>query len=203
MKLSDIRFIIEQLRERSPALVEEFKTVLQNPRELGVFLESKSPWLSRKFLGAASNIAEPFLAGTGLSVERLEDELVEVRLPGWWRNQGEAGTIHSAAIVALGELASRLYWEHHLDLRQSEITVRRVEVRVMGRIKGDVRGIYRMPTKDREAIMHQLRADNSAHVDAEVSIFDQQERMAAQVEIEWILERHLSLAPGRGPEGEL
>jgi hypothetical protein len=200
MRFSEIRSVIEQLRAKSPAMVEELRTVLQNPRELAVLLESRSPWLSRKLLGAASNILEPFLAGTGLAVERMDEALVEARLPGWWRNQGESGVIHTAAIAALGEFTSRIYWEHHLDLRRSEISLHRVEARVLQRALGDLTGIYRMPVQEREAILLQLRRERVARVGAEVSVYDRQGRLVSQVELDWHLERNPALASGAGIE---
>lgn len=200
MRFSEIRSVIEQLRAKSPAMVQELKTALQNPRELAVLLESRSPWLGRKFLGAASNLLEPFLAGTGLAVERLEEALAEARLPGWWRNQGESGAVHTAAIAALGEFTSRIYWEHHLDLRRSEISVRRVEVRVLQRAVGDLTGIYRVPVQEREAILLQLRREREVSLGAEVAVYDRQGRLVSQVELEWHLESSLALAQGRETE---
>jgi acyl-coenzyme A thioesterase PaaI-like protein len=187
MRFSEIRSVIEQLRAKSPAMVEELRTVLQNPRELAVLLESRSPWLSRKLLGAASNILEPFLAGTGLAVERMDEALVEARLPGWWRNQGESGVIHTAAIAALGEFTSR-------------ISLHRVEARVLQRALGDLTGIYRMPVQEREAILLQLRRERVARVGAEVSVYDRQGRLVSQVELDWHLERNPALASGAGIE---
>jgi hypothetical protein len=197
-KLEDLRHIAERLREMSPGLVEEIKAVIRHPRLISARIEERSPWLSRRFLGVASNVIEPFLVGMGLRVERLEEELVEVFLPGWWRNQGEAGAIHTGALAALGEFTSRLFWEHHLDLRRSEASVTSLQVRPLMRAKGDLRALVRYEISEREAALHRLRRDKVAVVESQAAIYDSQGRLVAQVETEWRLEKTLALGEGTG-----
>lgn len=199
-RLGDIRSFVDQMRKRSPEVLEEMKTLLRHPRSLGAHLEERSPWLNRHFLGAASNLSEPFLVGMGLRVERLGEDAVEVILPGGWRNQGEGGLIHAGALATLGEFTSRLFWEHHLGLQYAEIEVVRVHLKSLARAAGDMRAVYRLPVSDREVILHRLRAQGRAEVSSEAAIYDRDARLVAEVEVEWRIQRHLALGPGNGAE---
>jgi hypothetical protein len=113
-----------KLAEILESLRADLKTFARHPRSVGALIESRSAWLNRKFLGAASNLVEPFLVGMGFSVASLTEDAVEVTMPGFLRNQGEVGQIHNAALAALGEFAARIFWEHHLDLRRQELRAR-------------------------------------------------------------------------------
>jgi hypothetical protein len=184
-----------KLRELSPVLIRELRLFVRHPRTLGNWIEGKSPWLNRRFLGVASNFAEPFLIGMGLHVERLTEEAVEVSMPGIWRNQGEGGVIHSSALSTAGELAARLYWEYHLDLQRAEMSVGRVQLKMISgaRVTGDIKAIFRMSTGEREATLHRLRADGQVQVESQTLIYDRSERLVAEVDVDWTLRRQLAL----------
>lgn len=177
-------------------LIESVKTFARHPRAVGALIESRSAWLNRKFLGAASNLVEPFIVGMGLSITALNEDSTEVTMPGFIRNQGEVGSIHNAALSALGEFAARIFWEHHLDLRRSELRARRVALRSITRASGPMRGVFRFPVSDREAVLHSLRANGSAEADSTVSIYDVNGLLVAEVEIGWDFSRQLSLSGG-------
>lgn len=179
-------------------LANQIKGFVRQPRALGAVIEEHSPWLSRRFLGAASNLAEPFVAGMGLGVETLGEESIEVSMPGFWRNQGEGGKIHPGALCTLGEFATRIFWEHHLDLRRSEMTVRRIHLRALSNVEGGVRALYRLSVSEREKLLHALRAEGAVDVECEVAIHDAGGKLAAQVEVEWRFAKPLALGPGSG-----
>lgn len=191
---------LEDLLSKIPGLAEQLKdhlrTVARHPRSLGALIESRNPWLNRKFLGAASNIVEPFLIGMGLSVASLTEDSVEVTMPGFVRNQGEAGVVHNAALSALGEFAARIFWEHHLDLQRAELSVCALTVRFMTRASGPMRAVFRLPVSERETVLLTLRSQNSAEAQSLVSIYDSAGRLVAEVEIEWRFSRQLALGPG-------
>lgn len=189
---------LEGLLEKLPGLAEQLKAIARNPRSLGAKIESRSPWLSRQFLGAASNFVEPFLVGMGLKVETLGEEIVEVSLPGHWRNQGEGGVIHNGALASLGEFTSRLYWEHHLDLRGPELYARHVELRSLTRARGDLRGVFRWSVASREEIQHRLRSSGEADANVTVSVYDSSGKLVAEVDVQWSITRQLSLGSGQG-----
>ncbi len=187
-----------KIREISPAIVDELRTLVRHPRSLGSWIEAKSPWLGKRFLGAASTLAEPFTVGMGLKVETLGEDTIEVVMPGGWRNQGEGGGIHTGALSALGEFAMRIYWEHHLDLKTSGVESRRVEVRILSRPEGEMKAVFRLPVADREAILHRLRAETRASLDAQTLIYDRAGRLVAEVDVDWELTRQLALGAGTG-----
>ncbi len=188
--------LFAQVRKLSPELLEDLKTFARHPRSVGALIEARSSWLNRKFLGAASNIVEPFLVGMGLSVASLNEDSVEVTMPGFIRNQAEAGVIHNAALSALGEFAARLFWEHHLDLRRSELRVRSISLRSLARASGSMRGVFRFQVSEREAVFHRLRSEGSSAADSTVSIYDSAGRLVAEVEIGWDFSKQLSLPGG-------
>lgn len=191
----DIR-VRESITRSISEVIEDLKTFARHPRAVGSLIESRSAWLNRKFLGAASNLVEPFLVGMGLSVASLQEDSVEVTMPGFVRNQGEAGAIHNAALSALGEFAARLFWEHHLDLRRSELRARSVALRSFGRAVGPMRAVFRLPVSEREAVLHRLRSVGSADCDSTVSIYDGGARLVAEVEIGWDFSKQFSLPGG-------
>ena len=191
--MSRIDEILEKLPGLAEKLRQELSAIAAHPRSLAARLETQSPWLSRQFLGAASNFVEPFLVAMGLSIASFDEDLVAVILPGHWRNQGEGGEIHNSALTALGEFASRLYWEHHLGLRGPELRARVVTLRLLSRATGDLRGVFRWTVAQREEIQLRLRAAGQAEASALVSIYDASERLVAEVDIEWLLSRQLAL----------
>lgn len=200
-KIDQAMRLADRVRELSPSViegvvesvVEEVKNVARHPRSIGSWIETKSPWLNRQFLSAASNLIEPFLVGMGLKVERLGEEVVEVSMPGSWRNQGEGGVNHTGALVSLGEFAMRLYWEYHLDVRRNEMQTKRVQMRILVRPHGDMKAVFRLPVGEREEILHRMRADGFAVIETQTLIYDTKGRLVAEVEVDWELRRQLAL----------
>lgn len=193
--------LAQEFITRSPALVDEVRTFARHPRLLGSWLEERSPWLGRQFLGVASNLAEPFTLGMGLQVERIGEDIVEILMSGGWRNQGEGGVVHTAALSVLGEVVVRLFWEHHLDLRNCEAEPREVHVRVLARPFGQMKGVFRLPETDRESILHRLRSDGAINAETQTLIYDRDGRLVAEVTIEWRINRQLRLGhPTAGSE---
>ncbi len=190
MDRSKLAEMLDRLRE---TLRDDLKTFARHPRSVGALIESRSGWLNRKFLGAASNLVEPFLVGMGFSIASLSEDAVEVTMPGFLRNQGEVGQIHNAALSALGEFAARIFWEHHLDLRRQELRASAVRLRVLARASGSMRGVFRFPVGEREAVLHALRARGSAETESTVSVYDTDGRLVAEVEVAWEFTRQLAL----------
>lgn len=182
-----------QIRELSPTMVEDLKTLLRHPRSAAGLIDGRGQWLGRRFLDVASNVVEPFLAGMGLRVERLEEERIEVSMPGWWRNQGDRGSIHSAALVALAEFTARLFWEHHLDLSRSDMQLERTETRFLAQAKGVTKAILRLPVAEREAAFYKLRSEGETEVTVSVAIYDDQGRLVVESELAWRLRKRLAL----------
>jgi acyl-coenzyme A thioesterase PaaI-like protein len=195
--------------EKGRQRLAEAQVYVRHPRMLSYLVRENTPiigpWLGRQILGAASILSEPFTLGMGMRLENIGEDSAEVSLPGSWRNRGDGGLIHGAALSALGEHAGRLYWEYHLDLHNSEIEAKAVQLRLVGRAEGVVRAVFHLPVADREAILHQLRADNKASVDSQILIYDQERRLVAEVEIEWLLQRRLELnaSPSENAKGEI
>ena len=194
--LSVLKVAAEEMLEHSPIRVEEVRELIRRPRTFGAWLELKSPRLGRHFMGVASNLTEPFTLGMGFRVERLAEDAIEVLLPGGWRNQGEDGAIHSAALCALGETTVRLFWEAHLDLQDIEMRSRRVQARKLGEAVGEVRGVFRLPEADREAILHELRAEPTCDVESQTLVYDRDGRLVAEIDVDWHLRRRLRLQAG-------
>lgn len=182
------------LREK---ITEEFKAFVKQPRSLAGLIETQSPWLGRQFLGVASNIVEPFLVGTGVSVTAIGEDVAEVELPNTWRNQTENGVIHTAAISAVSELACRLYWERHLDLRHSELHAMNVSTRLLTRPRESLKAVFRSSVGEREEILHKLRADGEAQASGSVSVYDPSGKLVAEVDIDWTITKQLALPGSR------
>jgi hypothetical protein len=149
--------------------------------------------LNRRFLELASPLLEPFLAGMGLRVERLTEDMIEVFLPGTWKNRGIKSDIHIGALTALGDMAARLFWEHHLDLRDAEVRVERIEVRMVSRPSGDLRALYRVSTSERESVLYELRSQGRVAYASSSAIYDSAGRLVAEVEVGLVFVRQLAL----------
>jgi acyl-coenzyme A thioesterase PaaI-like protein len=187
--------ILAQVRKLSD-LKEDLRLFARHPRSVGALIESRSSWLNRKFLGAASNLVEPFLVGMGFSVASLSEDSVEVTMPGFLRNQGETGVLHNAALSALGEFAARIFWEHHLDLRRQELRARAVSLRLIARAAGQMRAVFRFPVSEREAVLHALRVSGRADADSTISVYDSDGRLVAEVDVSWDFSRQMALGSG-------
>ncbi len=188
------------LEEKVTSSLREFRELKEfalhpssSARSLGLLIDGQSSWLGRRFLGAASNWTEPFTVGMGFKVQKVGEDVIEVRLPGTWRNQGEGGVIHSAALAALAEFAVRLYWEHHLDLRHSGVESKRMQVRILSRPVGEMKSVFHLPVGDREAILHRLRAQHHAETETQTLVYDGAGRLVAEVDADWFLSRRLTL----------
>jgi hypothetical protein len=193
-KLEQLNILRKQAAE---GLTAEIRTVLRNPRILGQFIEQRSPWLNRQLLSAASNISEPFLVGMGLKVEKLNEESIEVTLPAVWKNRAQNSRVHVAALITLGEFASRLFWEHHLDLRSTELEAEKIEFISHRSPSGDLRGVFRISEGERESVLRHLREHGTSEVGSSVSIYDASERLVCEIDVAWRFFRQLSL-PERG-----
>lgn len=192
-RVGELFKIADDVRESAPAIWMEMRTYVRHPRALGALIEARSPWLSRRIMSAASNFSEPFTAGMGLSVVKMEEDIIEVAMPGGWRNRGEGGLIHTGALAALGESTVRSFWDFHLDLRSLEIEARQVRVRILSTPEGDLRGVFRLPEGEREAILHRLRAEQKAQLETQTMIYGAHGRLIAEVEIDWRIRRLLVL----------
>ncbi|HVK61305.1 MAG TPA: DUF4442 domain-containing protein [Bdellovibrionales bacterium] len=188
------RKISEKVNE---AIATDLKNFARQPRSLAALIESQSPWLGRRFLGVASNIVEPFLVGTGVSVAALGEEVCEIALPNIWRNQTEHGVVHTAAISATAELASRLYWERHLDLHHSELKPLSVSTRILGSTRDSLKAVFRATVGEREEVLHKLRANGETETLGTVSVYDSSGKLVSEVEIEWKMTKQLALSDGR------
>ena len=146
-------------------------------------------------------MTEPFVVGMGLRIAQLSEELIEVKLPGGWRNQAVDGKLHPGALVTLGEFATRHFWEHHLDLRSSELSLAQLEMRTFGRPQGTVQAVYRVLVSEREKYLHRLRSDGLVEVESHVAIYDDLSKLVAQIEIHWRIAKQLTLGPAAATDG--
>lgn len=118
-------------------------------------------------------------------------------MPGFWRNQGGGGRLHSGALASLGEFTVRLFWDSHLDLKMASTELTRVQVRLLSSPVGVVKSVYRVSIGDREAALFQLRADRAVIVEAQASVYDADARLVAEIEVDLRLTRQEQLASSR------
>jgi acyl-coenzyme A thioesterase PaaI-like protein len=195
-------------------LMTELRAMVRQPRRLAPWVERYNPALSRRFLGVASNWAEPFLAGIGFKVEQLNEEQIEILMPASWRTRGADGCVHSGALAALGELTSRLYWEHALDssvptaISATEspdevagLQPKAVATRMFKRAEGEMRAVYRIDEPEREEHLRQLRSGSDLEFAATTSIYDSGAALVAEVDVTWLVLSKRVLTAGRTGEG--
>lgn len=187
------RELAGSLVERLPELRHSLRQSLRHPRQFGTWLEEHNPWLSRQVLSAASNLADPYLVGMGLTIERLDENGVDVRMPDRWRNRGEGGAAHVGALTTLAEFASRVYWERNLNLNRHDMHVVQLTAQFLAPADGDIRAVMGFSEGEREAALFRFRAEGEVVVPAEVKIFESQGRLIADIVVEWRLTRPLAL----------
>lgn len=179
-------------------LVPSLRASLRNPRRMGSLLEEYNPWLSRRLLGAASNLADPYVAGMGLAIERLEEDGIAVTMPHRWRNRGEGGVVHVGALTTLAEFTSRLYWERNLNLGRHEMQVVNLAAKFLAEVESDTRATMDFAETEREAALFRFRSEGETLVPCLVKIFESQGRLIAEVTVEWRLTRPMALPSGQG-----
>lgn len=188
----------KELAEAFGNMLPDLRASLKNPRRVGSLLEEYNPWLSRRLLSAASNLADPYVAGMGLTIERLDENGVSVTMPHRWRNRGEGGAVHVGALTTLAEFTSRVYWERNLNLSRHEMRVVQLAAKFLGVTEHDTRATMNFSESEREAALFRFRADGEAIVPCLVQVFESAGRLIAEVTIEWRLNRLLAIGAGRG-----
>lgn len=194
--LTEFFQLAEQVKAALPGAAGQVKHYLEHPQELASLIEEKSPGLGKGILSAASNILEPFAAGMGLHVAKLEEGLVEVVLPDWWRNRDAGGDVHRGAVTVLGEFAARIFWERHLDLRHANMQVKQIQVKYFKKAQSDLRAVFQISEAERESLLFQLRSRGEVEAESDVKIFDRKEQLVAQVQVDWQFYKAKELSAG-------
>ena len=181
------------VKEQVRANLPEIRAWVENPQRIGVLLEEHSPWLSRKFLSAASNLVDPFVIGMGIQIDVLNEEQVSVRLPNRWRNRAALSKVHVGALLTVAEFAGRVYWERHVHFRQAVLRVARINSSFFKETDSDITAVFKISEADREAALFRFRSENEVKFETEVALYDCKEQLVSQVQVEWSLIRRLVL----------
>jgi hypothetical protein len=56
-----------------------------------------------------------------------------------------------------------------------------------------MRAVFRFPVSEREAVLHALRARGNAETESTISVYDNDGRLVAEVEVAWDFTRQLAL----------
>lgn len=166
---------------------------INNPQKVAALIEEKSPTLSRGLLSVASNVTDPFTVGMGLQITKLEEDLVEVTLPQRWKNLADGGEFHKGALCTLAEFTSKTYWNRHLSALAAQGKVRKLEANFLQTPRGNLVAKYSLSSAEREAFLFRLRTEKEPVIDSLVKIFDSQEKLVAEVTIDWQFAAQLAL----------
>ncbi len=188
--MSHIKDLSNRLQDMWPHL----RPFVRNPRLVGSWIEERHPWLGRQILSAASNLADPYVAGMGLSILAFAPTMIEVAMPNRWRNRGEGGSVHVGALATLAEFTSRVFWERHLNLRRNEMRVGQLISRFLRETESDTRAVFNFDENEREAVLYRLRAEGRVYVPCEVAVYDSVGRLVAETTVEWCLAQPKSLS---------
>ena len=189
-KLHELKQLAQTL---GSSLQTQLQDIIDNPQKLGAMIEEKSPRLSRELLSVASNITDPFVIGMGLHISKLEEDLVEVTLPQRWKNLAEGGEFHTGALCTLAEFTSKVYWDRHLSAMAARRRVRRIEAQILQVARGNLIARYSLSSAEREAFLFKLRTEQEPILDALVKVYDSQEKLIAEVTIDWQFAAQLAL----------
>lgn len=191
-KLLELKELAQSL---SAGLQTQVQDLLNNPRKVTALLEEKSPRLSRELLSVASNITDPFVVGMGLQITKLQDDLVEVSLPQRWKNLAEGGEFHTGALCTLAEFTSKVYWSRHAA--SSHKRVQKIEAQILQPARGNLIARYSLSSSEREGFLFKLRTERAPIIDSLIKIYDSQEKLIAEVTIDWQFASQLALEGGK------
>ncbi len=179
--------------------IAELKEWIRHPKVWVEVIEQKSTWLNRQLMGAASVFIEPFLLGRGFYVDKIQEDAVEITMPGGKSNQGAGGAVHAAALTALGEFTARLFWERHLDRRSTDLQLKVVNLRMLVAPIGEMRAVFRLPIAERESILHQLRATAGIpqEIESDILVYDRNGLLVAEIQVKLEARQHLALKQGK------
>lgn len=167
----------------------------QATQEFLPWLEAKSPLLRRGIGSAMGMIREPFTAGMGLWLERLDDECCRVRLPSHLRNRDQNWNVHSAAMGILVETAAREYWQRHFVATGTTMSLQSSSLRFFKSSRSDLRAIYTCHAQEREAGLYLLRSSGLLELETPVRVYDSHEQMIAEAQLVWDV-RQVQQLPG-------
>lgn len=193
-KLQELKSLAQAL---GASLQTQFQDLINNPQKVAALLEEKSPRLSRELLSVASNITDPFLAGMGLQISKLEEDLVEVTMPQRWKNQADGGEFHTGALCTLAEFTSKVYWDRHSSALGARRKIRRLECQILNPSRGALSARYSLSSAEREAFLFKLRTEKEPTIDSLVKIYDSQEKLVAEVSIDWQFAAQLALGSSK------
>lgn len=193
-KLLELKQLAQALAGHvSGGLQSQIHDLMNNPQKISALIEEKSPRLSRELLSVASNITDPFVVGMGLQISKLEEDLVEVTLPQRWKNLSESGDFHTGALCTLAEFTSKVYWDRHLSSQAAWRRVKRLDAQILQSPRGNLISRYSLSSAEREAFLFKLRTEQEPVIDALVKIYDSQEKLIAEVMIDWQFSAQLAL----------
>lgn len=191
----------ERLQRLRTLVTSEFASALRHPRSIGAWVEPHSAWLAKRIVGAASNILDPFTAGVGFRVVALEEERAVLEMPFTWRTRGEGAVVHHGALLSLAELTAKIFWQHHLDLRAAEVVTTQINVTMIRPADSDLRAVFYLPENEREEVLRQLRITGEVETKSNITVYDDHERLVAEVVVDWRFARRPALQ-AKGRENE-
>jgi thioesterase domain-containing protein len=135
----------------------------------------------------------PFNRLLGVEVISAEDEKVEVRLPAKPEHLNHVGTVHAAAQYALGEAASgAMAVNAFLSEIQSGKVVplaTKATANYRSPAQGDLLGVSSLAQAEQERSREELDQKGKTRFVVKVEIITGEEKVASEMEFEWILLR--------------
>ena len=197
-KLQELKQLAQALAKNvTGGLQSQLQDLINNPQKVAALIEEKSPRLSRELLSVASNMTDPFVVGMGLQISKLEEDLVEVTLPQRWKNLTDSGDFHTGALCTLAEFTSKIYWDRHLSSSAARRRVRKLDAQILQTPRGNLVARYSLSSSEREAFMFKLRTEQEPMIDALVKIYDSQDKLIAEVTIDWQFAAQLALGSSK------
>ncbi len=149
--------------------------------DIAALLEYLSPSSSKTILSYALDILRPFNAGLGLRFARLSDTQVEIVIPERSKNLLDDGQLNESVVTAAAGEAVRNLWFRHAPIGNLVISTLELTFKKHQPIKGDCRLRMELSESAREKVLAQLRHQQRAESESELSLFDDKDQKVAEL----------------------
>lgn len=166
----------------------ESRGIRWSPMDMATLVEQVSPQGSRIALGYVLDYVRPFSSGMGFRITRLSDTQIEILIPDRLRNRTDDGHMHEATLLPAALEAMKIFWQRHGE-ETIQIRLLKETSHWHQTLVGPMRLKTEMSSPQRELILSQLRQNSRQKFEMKFQIYDQQEKLVAEIETQALIQK--------------
>ncbi len=139
---------------------------------------------TKKVLNSALDVIRPHFLSLGARISILSSSKIELTLPRKLRNLDEHGQILPGVQVSAAVEAYRLLWKRNAPEGEFQIIIKNVQTRFLKFSKDDLKVRGELGDLAREARWAELEKHKRSHHQMTLNLFDSQDQICTEVEIE-------------------